>query len=203
MKRYKLVILILIIVGGGLAVGSGYLQKHLPITALWDNPITALWHNFRPKGEQSISIQALEPKRADKLFTTFVYMPIIDYKKEDDNTTIKGVCSRHYTVDIGYDDTLKLFNQYHEAACKNDFQSMPNPTIIASDFDFIERQGDYSQKECDSFDEKKNTSIKQKSRIELLAKLGEDGQWDKIANKSKKALTGYLRLYCSESKVNK
>lgn len=203
MGRSKLIILILIIAGGGFAVGSGYLQKYLPLTALWDNPLTALWDNFRPKGEQSISIQALEPKRADKLFTAFVYMPIIDYKKEEDNITIKGVCSRQYTVDIGYDDTLKLFNQYHEAACKNDFQAMPNPTIIASDFDFIERKGDYSQKECDSFDEKKNTSIKQKSRIELLAKLGEDGQWDKIANKSKKVLTSYLRLYCSESKVNK
>ena len=202
MRRYKLIIIILIVVGGGFAVGSGYLKKYLP-TALWDNPLTALWDNFRPKGEQSISIQALEPKRADKLFTAFVYMPIIDYKKDDDNTTIKGVCSRQYTVDIGYDDTLKLFNQYHEAACKNDFQAMPNPTIIASDFDFIERKGDYSQRECDSFDEKKNISIKQRSRIELLAKLGENGQWDKIANKSKKALTGYLRLYCSESKVNK
>jgi hypothetical protein len=194
MRQSKLVIIVLVIVGGGLAIGSGYLQKHFPLTALWDN--------FRPKGEQSISIQALEPKRTDKLFTAFVYMPIIDYKKEGENN-IKGVCSREYAVEFGYKDTLKLFNQYHDAACKNDFQAMPNPIILASKPEFVELKGDYSQKECDSFDEKENASIKQESHKKIWEKLSEDGQGSKVVGNSKKVLASYLRIYCSEPTTNK
>ena len=155
-----------------------------------------MWDNFRPKGEQSISIQALEPKRADKLFTAFVYMPIIHYKKDDDNTTIKGVCSRQYAIEFGYNDTLKLFNQYHEAACRNDFQAMPNPIILASKPEFVERKGDYNQKDCDSFDEKENTSIKQESHKRIWMQLSEDGQGSKVVSSSKKVLASYLRIYC-------
>lgn len=200
MGRSKLVILVLIIVGGGFAVGSGYLQKHFP-TALWDNPLTSLWNNFRPKGEQSISIQALEPKRTDKLFTAFVYMPIIDYKKEGENN-IKGVCSRQYSIEFGYNDTLKLFNQYHEAACRNDFQAMPNPIILASKPELVERKGDYSQKDCDSFDEKENMSIKQESHKRIWMQLSEDGQGSKVVSNSKKVLASYLRIYCPEKTTN-
>lgn len=196
MGRSKLVkfIFILIIVGGGLAVGSGYLQKHLPLTTLWDN--------FRPKGEQSIFIQALEPKRTDKLFTAFVYMPVIDYKPKGENN-IKGVCSRQYAIEFGYNDTLQLFNQYHEAACRNDFQAMPNPMILASKPEFVERKGDYSQKECDSFDEKENTSIKQESHKKIWMQLSENGQGSKVVSKSKKVLASYLRIYCPETTTNK
>lgn len=195
MRRSKLVIFILIIVvvGGGIAVGSGYLQKHLPFATLWDN--------FRPKGEQSISIQALEPKRTDKLFTAFVYMPVIDYKPEGENN-IKGVCSRQYAIEFGYNDTLQLFNQYHEAACRNDLESMPNPIILASKPEFVERKGDYSQKDCDSFDEKENTSIKQKSHKEIWMELSKNRQGSKVVSNSKKVLAGYLRIYCPATTSN-
>jgi hypothetical protein len=198
MKRSKLVIFILIIVvvGGGLAVGSVYLKKHFSFTSLLDN--------FRPKGEQSIFIQALEPKRTDKLFTAFVYMPIIDYKPKGENNenNIKGVCSRQYAVEFGYNDTLQLFNQYHEAACRNDLESMPNPIILASKPEFVERKGDYSQKDCDSFDEKENTSIKQKSHKEIWMELSKNGQGIKVVSNSKKVLAGYLRIYCPATTSN-
>ena len=195
MRRSKLVIFILIIVvvGGGIALGSGYLQKHLPFATLWDN--------FRPKGEQFISIQALEPKRTDKLFTAFVYMPVIDYKPEGENN-IKGVCSRQYAIEFGYNDTLQLFNQYHEAACRNDLESMPNPIILASKPEFVERKGDYSQKDCDSFDEKENTSIKQKSHKEIWMELSKNRQGSKVVSNSKKVLAGYLRIYCPATTSN-
>jgi hypothetical protein len=196
MMRSKLVIFILIIVvvGGGLAVGSVYLKKHFSLTSLWDN--------FRPKGEQSISIQALEPKRTDKLFTAFVYMPIIDYRREGDNN-IKGVCSRQYAIEFGYNDTLQLFNQYHGAACRNDLESIPNPIILASKPEFVERKGDYSQKDCDSFDEKEDTSIKQESHKRIWMELSKNGQGSKVVSNSKKVLASYLRIYCPETTTNK
>lgn len=188
MKQFKFIVIIGVIVAIFVVIGNIYLRSAY---------FTALWDRFIPKGEQSISIQALQPKRADKLFTAFAYIPIIDYKKENDGKTIKGVCSREYTVDIGYNDTLKLFDQYHEAACKNDFQAMPNPALLGSDFVEAEEKGDYSKTDCDSFDTKTSTTRK-KSDIEILTKLGEDGQWNKIAENSKKILTRYLRIYCSE-----
>jgi hypothetical protein len=189
MRIFKFIAITVIVVIICVVIGNIYLKQSASLTAIWDR--------FIPKGEQSISIQALQPKRADKLFTGFVYIPIIHYKKEDDNKTIKGVCSREYTVDIGYNDTLKLFDQYHGAACKNDFQAMPNPTIIGSDFVEAEEKGDYSKTDCDSFDTKTPTTRK-KSDIEILVKLNEDGQWNGIAENSKKILTRYLRIYCSE-----
>jgi hypothetical protein len=188
MKRSNLIVIGLII-GICIAIGGFYLQQSAIFTAFLDN--------LRPKGEQIIDIRASPPKRADKLFTTFVYMPILDYKRTENSTVVQGLCSRQYEVGIGYEDVWKLFEQYQEAACKDDFQSMPNPTILSTNTVKSDIKGDYTQRECDAFDED-NSAGKRRNRVEILTKLGQDGQWQKIAENSRRVLTGYLRIYCSE-----
>lgn len=186
-------ILIIGLIMLGVFVGVVYIQNAGLLTAILDN--------FRPKAQQITEIRPLPPRRTDKLFTTFVYMPITDYLREDNQSPISGLCSRQYEVGIGYNDVWKLFEEHQESACQNDFQAMPNPTILSTNTVKSQIQGDYSQKACDSFDQNYNSG-RRKSHIEIVAKLGEDGQWNKIAENSQRILTDYLRIYCPVPTAN-
>lgn len=136
MKQYKIIITVGSIIGLCVLVGGIYPQQLGTLSTWWDN--------VRPKGKQIIDIRPAPPKRVDKLFTGFVYMPLLDLNKE--NTTIEGLCLRQYEVGIGYNDIWKLFDQYHEAACQNNIQTMPEPIILSTNTVKTELHGNYYQK---------------------------------------------------------
>ena len=192
MRRYRSIVIVAIISALFIPLGIIYFQQSATFTAFWDS--------FRPKGEQIINIQISPPKESDKLFTAFAYMPILDYKKE--NTTIEGLCSRQYEVGIGYNNIRSLFDQYHEAACQNNVQTMPEPIILSTNTVESKVKGDYEQKTCDSWDRENKRSGQRLSHKLILKKLLQDGQWLTIAENSQRVLTGYLRIYCSEALVN-
>lgn len=153
------------------------------------------WNNLSPKGDEFIEIQPSPPKRVDKLFTSFVYMPLLDYKK--DEATIKGLCARQYEVGIGYNDIWKLFEQHQEAACRNDLQKMPEPEILSTNTVLSELYGGYYQQDCDLWDQT-NPTEPRRSHVFILEKLRQNGQWGAIVENSQRILTGYLRIYCPE-----
>ena len=148
------------------------------------------------------------PKPIDKLFTTFVYMPILDYKYNYNGTdlvgmffddvskkVLKGYCVRQYEVGIGYDSVKDLFPQYQEFACRGEFQKMPAPQIIASNPIKTDTQGEYTLSECTSWDVV-DSSGQRKSHKQIYDELKQNGQWKIMIENSQKMLMGYMRVYC-------
>ncbi|MDX2254960.1 MAG: hypothetical protein NW214_05540 [Pseudanabaenaceae cyanobacterium bins.39] len=157
--------------------------------------INAIVAGLRPKGQQIITVSDRPPKEADDLFTAFVYMPILDYRRDVDSRTVRGLCARQYEIGIGYQDVFQLFTEYKDAACQGDLAAMPNPTILSTNTVKSEIKGEYTRRECDAFDQI-SAGSRPRNRIEILSKLNQDGQWQKIADNSRRALIGYLRIYC-------
>ena len=194
-----IVIIVVIIVGGG----GFYLYK----AGIFEE----VWGNFFPGGETTITITPPKPREIDKLFTTFVYMPLLDYSRgyaasdpinwATNNVAeqiIKGLCFRQYEVGIGYSDVTKLFSSYQKNACNGEVQRMPHPEILSTNTVESQVEGNYTRLDCDLWDQVDSTG-ERKSHHYIEETLKQDGQWVEIIESSQEILLGYMRIYCQVS----
>ena len=133
------------------------------------------------------------PKPIDKLFTTFIYMPILDRLYNDDQTKLLGYCYRQYEVGIGYDSLNNLFTQYQEAACQGKDSALPSPAILSTNTVDSNARGDYTMIDCDSLD-----AGNRESHRKIKAELLRTKHWKMITKNSQNMLMGYMKVYCSE-----
>lgn len=157
---------------------------------------------FSGKDENFIIAYPPVPKPVDKLFTAFVYLPLLDYKRDDGlfgNNSIKGACFRQYEIGIGYGNITSLFSQYQKAACDNQNKDMPKPQILSSNTVDSDAMGNYARLECDLWDKEYGDS--RRSQRYIKDQLVTDGQWQGIAENSQKILMSYLRVYCPATPV--
>lgn len=147
------------------------------------------------------SAELVEVKQVDKLFTTFAYVPLLDYEWGNlkrnfwmGDSVIVGYCWRQYEVGIGYNNASDYFNEYLKFACADSFDVLPEPEILAVNPVSSESFGEYTRMECDRFDfEADSTRI---SKGLILKQLKDDKQWDLIVDKSRKTLGGFIKIYC-------
>ena len=158
-------------------------------------------------GVTDIIISPPSPKQIDKLFTAFVYIPLLDYSKgclkrdlgciatqDVGKMVVKGVCFRQYEVGIGYNAVTELFPKYLDAACQNQSELMPKPEILSTNTVDSEALGEYTRLDCDVWDQ--DSPVGRKSHKFLKEQLIQDGQWQSITDNSQKVLMSYLRVYC-------
>jgi len=148
----------------------------------------------------------LEFVSVDKMFTSFAYVPLIDYQKGylkrdmvvipslRPEKVIKGLCFRQYEIGIGYDNIAECFIKYKVTACNGEYQKLPKPTILTTNPISSVTYGDYSRKKCDTWD--LDISGKRNSRKYIIDQLKEDGKWDKIVENSQKILYSFIRINC-------
>ena len=151
-----------------------------------------------------------EFKDIDKLYTTFLYIPIIDYKfdylkrdmynkiyeTEGAKKVVQGYCFRQYDIGIGYDGDANLFANYQEAVCKGAISSLPEPIILSSHSIDADAIGEYSQNECESWDFRRSDGGSE-SKDKIIQQLIQDGQWDGIVNSSREILASFIKINCS------
>ena len=160
----------------------------------------------------AIEGKLVEFKKSDKIFTSFAYVSSIDIKKDllkrdvylgfyhlKDSNDIKpvpvGSCEHEYEVGIGYEDINGLITGYRGQVCKNSNTALPEPKILSINPTNSMVYGKYSRRECDQW----IVEMRGKRRCNslILNQLVHDGNWTKIANKSKEILKSYIKIYCN------
>jgi hypothetical protein len=148
----------------------------------------------------------LEYTSVDKMFTSFAYVPLVDYHRENlkrdmvvlekwrPEKVIQGLCFRQYEVGIGYDNVSNFFFEYKEVACSGEYQKLPKPVILAINPISSNTFGKYSRKKCDSWD--LDVAGKRNSRQYIINQLKDDGKWDRIVDNSQKVLYSFIRINC-------
>jgi hypothetical protein len=192
MSSLKYIITIIIILA--ILVGGGYLY----------------YLKFRSGGETESEAELKGYYEIDTLFTTFVYIPLLDYhhgylKRDvlgrilDDvgKKVVKGYCFRQYEVGIGYEQVSDLFSTYLEAACKNQSQEMPKPQILSTNSVSSKAVGTYTRQDCDAWDVE--SQGQRKCQRFILEQLKQDGQWQEIIENSQKVLMSFMRVYCPQN----
>jgi hypothetical protein len=147
---------------------------------------------------RSVIISPPSPKPVDKLFTTFVYLPILDIKRAGWPTPeMRGACFRQYEVGIGYNNLAEIMTSSRQAACDNQIEKMPPPIILSTNTVDSKTMGSYTRVDCDWWDT--DTIYGRQSHRLIKTQLIEDEQWKQIIENSQKILLGYLRIYCPGS----
>ncbi|MGA1869952.1 MAG: hypothetical protein ACMUJM_15570 [bacterium] len=159
------------------------------------------------KTSTTISGELVEFKASDKIFTSFAYVPIIDYKKgylkrdwltpggiKNGEEVPTGYCLREYEVGIGYTNIKELINNYQQIACQNYYEKLPEPIILSTNPVTSRSSGNYARIECDKWD--LDQYGKQRSKSYIYGQLKEDGKWENIVENSQKILNSYIRIYC-------
>lgn len=126
----------------------------------------------------------------DKLFTAFVYTPMVQYKigprKRDrlipfkEASAVMGYCLRHYEIGLGYDLTETDY-------CG--LPVLPSPKILSIQAVSSTAAGQYSRQECDAWD----MGARESQRL-LMAEL----QQQPLMKNSRETLAGLLRVLCPE-----
>jgi hypothetical protein len=148
----------------------------------------------------------LEFVSVDKMFTSFAYVPLLDYQKDylkrdmiviaslRPEKVIKGLCFRQYEVGIGYDNIAEYFIKYQDLVCNGEYQKLPKPTILSTNPISSVTYGDYNRKKCDTWD--LDISGKRDSRKYIIDQLKDDGKWDRVVENSQKILYSFIRINC-------
>lgn len=114
---------------------------------------------------------------ADKIFTSYIHMPVARYKYSEVQTKVRdwfkikyskrnfltGYCLRRYDVGLGYDDIgalLKNASLLKNVCQKDETQNyatydeeqLPEPEILSLNAVSSRSDGDYSRIECDTLD---------------------------------------------------
>jgi hypothetical protein len=171
-----------------------------------------MYYSYSTKKETTaIEGKLVEFKKSDKIFTTFAYVSSIDIKKDllkrdvylgfyhlKDSNDIKpvpvGSCEHEYEVGLGYQDINGLITENIDRVCNEQNANLPEPIILSVNPTSSMNYGKYSRGECDQW----ITARQGKRRCEPLIKqqLIKDGNWKKIADKSKAILSSYIKIYC-------
>lgn len=173
--------------------------------------------SFGQGGKTSITAAAKGYKKIDTLFTSFAYVPIVEFKTKQvaastmdsvklwgDKKTVEmttGYCVRRYDVGIGYENVTKLIEANKDSICKGDLKAIPEPEILTTASTYSKIFGDYTQTECDSLDRKAASSAQALSSTIIKKKLGETS-WKTISQTSKNILLGFSKIYCDENTAN-
>ncbi|MCF8259269.1 MAG: hypothetical protein K9J12_00710 [Melioribacteraceae bacterium] len=147
------------------------------------------------------SAELLEYNSVDKLFTSFAYVPIIDYQRgklkrnlwmgED---AVLGYCWRQYEVGIGYDSLSLKIIENMGTACDGNYYDLPEPKILSTNPVSSEAFGKYDRLKCDEYD--LDVDGERKSHEIILKQLKNDAQWNRIVENSKKTLSTFIKIYC-------
>jgi hypothetical protein len=148
----------------------------------------------------------LEYVSVDKMFTSFAYVPLVDYQRDylkrdmvvleswRAGKVIQGLCFRQYEVGIGYDNVAEYFTKYMDVACNGEYQKLPKPTILSTNAIKSDIHGDYSRKKCDTWD--LDVAGKRNSRQYIIDQLKDDGKWNSIVENSQKILCSFIKINC-------
>jgi hypothetical protein len=163
-------------------------------------------------GITDIKIHPLHFQKTEQLFTSFAYIPLIDYQygylKRDiiskiqdkkENKVILGYCFRQYEVGIGYQQLPEIFKKYQNAVCSGKPKQLPQPMILSSNAVSSKAMGKYTRKNCDTWDLEKTK--RRKSHSYLKRQLVKDQHWNRIISNSQKILISILRLHCSTQNI--
>jgi hypothetical protein len=179
-----------LLVGIGFSWNSGFLNKL-----------------FKPEIKTTVTAEFKEYKQIEKLITSFVYVPLLDYETGKtkrqflslgfwggDKEKVKGICYRQYSATIGYVNPSEKFDQYLETACKNNDSALPEPQIVALNAESSEVIGKYIQTDCDNFD--LGDYGDRPSEEYVIQKLNQQNHWNGIVKSSQKVLGSFIRVYC-------
>lgn len=153
-------------------------------------------------------------KRIDTLFTSFAYVPIINFKEKTSlldyaPNSIKeksdffnknpdlasGYCLRRYEVGLGYKDIFEIYKANKDIICKQkDATALPFPTQVSVNSISSEIYGSYTQKECDLFD-RVDENGSTMARRDIAAYIN-DKYGAKLFENSQKMLMVFLSGYC-------
>jgi hypothetical protein len=147
------------------------------------------------KETQIITATHINSKPIDSIFTSFIYINTTDLKKNDNK--IIGLCSRTYEVSVGYKDVQSFIEKNRDASCNETFQSLPDPTILSINAVSAQIEGQYSQQECDTWDDASKTGLRP-SLGAISMKLRREGRWPIIKENSQHILMSYINLYCKQ-----
>lgn len=156
---------------------------------------------FKKTGETTINTSMRGYKKIDTLFTSFAYVPIIDFKDKNslfssNPDLASGYCLRRYEVGIGYKDVHQIYaNNKYKICVEKDISALPVPTIISINPVSSEIYGSFTQQECDNYDKKKDGYVKSREQVGMYInnKYG-----DKLAQGSKEMLMVFLKGYCTK-----
>ena len=164
---------------------------------------TLIYKLFHRGGITYQSSVLLEYKPADKLFTTFIYLPYIQTKtghlkreflvsENEKQDVIKGYCQLNYMLGIGYDNVQDLITKFQKGACHSNLvNDLPEPVILSANAESSQVFGDFDIATCDAVDKDKK-----KREKDFITYMGKFEQWGPPAKKSKEILAGFIRLYC-------
>lgn len=146
----------------------------------------------------------LEYKPADKLFTTFVYLPYIKKKmghlkreffvsEQVKRNVVKGYCKLDYRLGVGYDNVQNILVRFQNEACRSDLMNrLPDPVILSANAEHSSLFGDVDMAMCDAVDADSDARSH-----ELAGYMKAFSQWEPVARQSKAVLAGFIRLYCA------
>lgn len=150
----------------------------------------------KPVATTTMAITQKEFQKIDKLFTSFAYVPYIDYKKGYKNTdilefdaskkVILGACYRQYDIAVGYNNASDLFEKYKNQVCENTSFKLPSPIVLTINPTSSETLGTYSSKECET----------RNGEYDVLRQLEKDGNWKILTKKSKTILKSFIQISC-------
>lgn len=165
------------------------------------------FYKYKTRGGKTTQYGGLlEFVSVDKMFTSFAYVPLLDYQKDylkrdmiviaslRPEKVIKGLCFRQYEVGIGYDNIAEYFIKYQDLVCNGEYQKLPKPTILSTNPISSVTYGDYYRKKCDTWD--LDISGKRDSRKYIIDQLKDDGKWDRVVENSQKILYSFIRINC-------
>lgn len=170
---------------------------------------------FKQKGVTTMNVNMKGYKRIDTLFTSFAYVPIINFKEKTSlldyaPNSIKeksdffnknpdlasGYCLRRYEVGLGYKDIFEIYKANKDIICKQkDATALPFPTQVSVNSISSEIYGSYTQKECDLFD-RVDENGSTMARRDIAAYIN-DKYGAKLFENSQKMLMVFLSGYCS------
>ena len=164
-----------------------------------------LYYNSRG-GRTTQYGRLLEYVSVDKMFTSFAYVPLVDYQRDylkrdmvvlkswRRGKVIQGLCFRQYEVGIGYDNVTEFFTKYKDVACNGEYQKLPKPDILSTNPISSDVYGEYSRKKCDTWD--LDLSGKRNSGQYIIDQLKDDGKWNSIVDNSQKVLCSFIKINC-------
>ncbi len=158
--------------------------------------------NKRYTSHTEITGQFLELIETDQLFTGFAFVSTVDLKYgflkrdlfTDDAKEIPiGGCRQLYEISVGYTNISDLISFHINSTNENIINDLPNPKILAINPISSKNYGKYTKPECDSWNVETNGYRKCQPKIKSI--LRKTGQWDILAESSKKIIASYINLY--------
>ena len=163
---------------------------------------------------------------ADRLYTSHAIVPAIFLKTKDTeydsqgnfkstetysrfdtqlkpNQKLTGFCFHEYHVGFGYENVSSYFlnKDYIKAACSDQFNQLPTPTILLIDSKKSDNKKDFSREECDLLNKDstvwESTKPDSVRRNYIIYQLKITNAAKSIAEKSQAALGSFLKLNCA------